>query len=296
MIRVTANTENTLWVNASRNKTLSSPTYMMSINHQVNENFKKYFIPQNVTPQSGTTITNPRADLFNITFSGSGENLTGGTRAWYYTNSPNYLYDDERLKGTGKSYPKMNNWTNSFNFFTVQFDWSDTNDRMDDVNDTGFTVNINDQLFTGSPVVIRQPEGGGTDEGRIALTVATSPVPLEDIYKISYTGTTTGGTSMSNTIYVANGLMVEDAEPWTYYGETSLVARDYPITYLGKTIVEFEDYGWYYYKIYEQTSKINLNPTFTTDVVDEGILYIIPPETTEVSYTGYSNNNITIYE
>ena len=94
MIRTSANTENTLWVNASRNKTLSNPTYMMSITHQVNQNFVKRFIPQNVTPQSGTTIENPRVDLFNVTFSGSGENLTGGTRAWYYQVSPTVQYSN----------------------------------------------------------------------------------------------------------------------------------------------------------------------------------------------------------
>ncbi len=145
MIRTSANTENIIWVNASRNKTLSSPTYMMGITHQVNQNFIKRFIPNNITSISGTTIDNPRADLFKFGINDGVENLTGGT---------------------------------------------------------------------------------------------------------------TGGT----------------------------------------TNIIIEDYGWYYYRIYEQTSPTNLNPLYATDVVDEGILYIIPPDTTEITYTGYSNNNITIYE
>jgi len=295
MIRTSANTENTLWVNASRNKTLSNPTYMMSITHQVNQNFVKRFIPQNVTPQSGTTIENPRVDLFNVTFSGSGENLTGGTRSWYYTNPPATVYQDSRYAGTGKSYPTFALWISNLNLLNVKFDWEDTNDRMDDVNETGFTITINDQVFTGNTSIFR--ELFDIDRAAIGLTDVTSPVPLEDIYKISYTGTTTGGTSLSNTIYVATGEEVASAEPWTYYGDSSIVSnKNYPITPLGETTVDIEDYGWYYYKIYEQTSPINLNPSLTTDVVDEGILYVIPPENTETSYTGYSNNNITIYE
>lgn len=295
MIRTSANTENTLWVNASRNKTLSSPTYMMSITHQVNQNFVKRFIPQNVTPQSGTTIENPRVDLFNVTFSGSGENLTGGTRSWYYTLPNATIYDDPKYKGTGKSYPQFAVWTSTINILNIRFDWEDVNDGMDTVNDTGFTITINDQAYNGAPIVFRD-EPSGVDRGAIALTDVTSPVPLEDVYKIAYTGTTTGGTSITNTIYVATGIEVQDAEPWTYYGDSAVQFKNYPVTYLGKTTVDIEDYGWYYYKIYEQTSPINLNPSLTTDVVDEGILYVIPPETTETSYTGYSNNNITIYE
>ena len=310
MIRTSANTENTLWVNASRNKTLSNPTYMMSITHQVNQNFVRRFIPQNVTPQSGTTIENPRVDLFNITFSDSYENLTGGTRAWYYTYPPSVIagYQNNpnavNLKGTGNSYPRMAIWDSDLfinNVMTIMFDWSDVNDRMDDVNDTGFTVNINDIQFTGGTTNIsREPIPGTSetiDRALLEINFFTSPVPLNEIEKISYTGTTTGGTVMTNTIYVANGLQVSDNEPWTYYGDVSVnTSRSYPITFLGKTTVDIEDYGWYYYKIYEQTSPINLNPSLTTDVVDEGILYVIPPDTDESVYTGYSNNNITIYE
>ena len=299
MLKISANTDNIVWVNASRNKTLSNPTYLMSLEHRVSGE-KKYFIPQNITSFSGRTSyqEEPRADLFRFGVNNGIENLTGGTRAWYGLNAPNYINDDVRLKGTGKSYPITYPWLSStFGVFDCQFDWEDVNDRMDDVNDTGFTITFNDILYTGNTVVIRRSRGGGTDEGRAGITASILGIPLNEIEKISYTGTSTGGTSISNTIYVANWEEVFEAQPWTYYGDENYTdIKSYPITYLGETNITLENYGWYYYRIYEQTSQINLNPSLATNVVDEGSLYLYPPPPDEVNYTGYSNNDITIYE
>jgi hypothetical protein len=300
MLKISANTDNTIWVNASRNKTLSNPTYLMSLEHKVSGE-RKYFIPQNITSISGRTTyqEDPRVDLFKFGVYDSGENLTGGTRSWYWNFPPNLIYNDARYKGTGKSYPIMSLWTSStLHFFNVYFDWEDVNDRMDDVNDTGYTVSINDVLYTSPPTIIRNPSAGGIDRCSIGITPSIIGFPLNEIEKISYTGTSTGGTSISNTIYVANWEQVLDSQPWSYYGDelTALGNKSYPITPLGTTNISLENYGWYYYRIYEQTSQINLNPLLTTGVVDEGTLYLYPPPPNEVNYTGYSNNDIVVYE
>jgi len=297
MLKLSANSVNQIWVNASRNKTLSNPTYMMSLEHKVSGE-RKYFIPFSA---STSYQEQPRADLFQFGVFESGENLTGGTRNWYWTKSPNFVYDNANLKGTGKSYPTLNLWVvDNIAIFIVQFDWEDVNDRMDNVNNTGFTLTVNDVAYTGSSVVFRQSEGGGTDEGRAVFTPPINGIPLNEIEKISYTGITTGGTSISNTIYVANWEEVNQYKPWNYYDRTSPFPPNYylsyPITPLGTTTISLENYGWYYYRIYEQTSQINLNPSLATNIVDEGTLYLYPPPPDEVSYSGYSNNDIVVYD
>jgi hypothetical protein len=294
MIRTSANTENTLWVNASRNKTLSNPTYMMGIQHQVNSNFVKRFIPQNVTPQSGTTIENPRVDLFNVTFSGSGENLTGGTRAWYYQISPTIQYS-----GLTQSANKDNRYI----FMSWEANTPPEGEwgvYIDSPN-VGEVVTGGTWTIDGVSVPLEQILDFG--KGNIGISVwvdgsNTSGTTYE------YSFTTNSGRTFSDTLYLASMDEIDEYKPWDYYTSSpcnvSILPSEgcisFPTTYLGKTTVDIEDYGWYYYKIYEQTSKINLNPSLATDIVDEGILYIIPPETTQVEYTGYSNNNITIYE
>lgn len=279
MLYLSANTNNVIYTSVSVHKTLSKPTYLMTLTHQ--QTGKRWsFIPQNITSFSGSPY-NQRYDLFkfNIVDENTPEDLTGGTRAWYYQSSPNYVYDDARFKGTGKSYPKMNLWISSLNFFTVQFDWEDTNDRMDDVNDTGFTVTINDAPYTGNTVVFRQSRGGGIDEGRIANTQPNTstnpPIPFEDVYKISYTGTSTGGTSMTGTIYVPTGQQVIDAKPWEYYGDNAPVFnKSYPITHINTPNVRIDEIGEFRYVIREQVNPINLNPQYTTEILESGLAYV----------------------
>ena len=297
MLKISANTDNTIWVNASRNKTLSNPTYLMSLEHRVSGD-RTYFIPQNITSFSGSTAYDPRVDVFKFGVYETGVNLTGGTRAWYWQTPPNVVNDDAKLKGTGKSYPVQTLFlTSGLNIFTVWFDWEDVNDRMDDVNDTGFTVTLNDIVYTGITEVFRDPKGGGIDRASIGVNPSIIGFPLNQIEKISYTGTTTGGTSLSNTIYIANWEELRLYEPWRYYGDSSPNSnKSYPITYLGETSINLKDYGWYYYRIYEQTSQTNLNPSLATNIVDEGTLYLYPPPPDEVSYTGYSTSEITIYD
>jgi hypothetical protein len=293
MIRTSANTENTLWVNASRNKTLSNPTYMMGIQHQVNSNFVKRFIPQNVTPQSGTTIENPRVDLFNVTFSGSGENLTGGTRAWYYQISPTIQYS-----GLTQSANKDNRYI----FMSWEANTPPEGEwgvYIDSPN-VGEVVTGGTWTIDGVSVPLEQILDFG--KGNIGISVWVDGSNTSGT-TYQYSFTTNSGRTFSDTLYLASMDEIDEYKPWDYYTSPCNISIrpsegciSFPTTYLGKTTVDIEDYGWYYYKIYEQNSPINLNPSLATDIVDEGILYIIPPETTQVEYTGYSNNNITIYE
>jgi len=290
MLYIEGNKFNTVYTSVSPHKTISNPTYLMCLEHA--QSGKRWsFIPQNVTSFSGSPYNN-RYDLFRFKVAESGENLTGGTRNWYSQNSPNYVNDDVRLKGTGKSYPSMYPWqSSSFGVISFQFDWEDVNDRMDDVNDTGFTITFNDVLYTGNTIIVRDSRGGGTDEVRIATTIPILGFPLNEIEKISYTGTSTGGTSISNTIYVANWEEVAAAEPWTYYGDELYDGlKSYPITPLGETIVNIDEVGQFYYSIREQSSPINIDCSLSGDKLEEGLLYLTQDFTDTYYYTGGTVN------
>ena len=53
--------------------------------------------------------------------------------------------------------------------------------------------------------------------------------------------------------------------------------------------------GEYYYKIYQQNSAINLNPSLSTDVVDEGMLYV-SGTTTDIPVYDNDNYYMKVYE
>ena len=287
MLYIKSNQFNTVYTSVSPHKTISNPTYLMCLEHA--QSGKKYsFIPQNVTPFTGSPY-NDRYDLFRFKVAESGVDLTGGTRSWYHTLPNATIYDDPKYKGTGKSYPQFALWNSTINILNIRFDWEDVNDGMDTVNDTGFTVTINDQVYTGTTAVVRD-EPSGVDRVAIALTDVTSPVPLEDIYKIAYTGTTTGGTSITNTIYVATGIEVQDAEPWTYYGDSSVQLKNYPITPLGETVVNIDEVGQFYYSIREQVSPINTTCSLSGDKLESGLLYLTQDFTDTYYYTGGTVN------
>jgi len=291
MLYIEGNKFNTVYTSVSPHKTISNPTYLMCLEHA--QSGKKWsFIPQNVTPFSGSPYNN-RYDLFRFKVAESGENLTGGTRNWYWNYPPNLVYNDARYKGTGKSYPVMSLWTSdALAFFNVYFDWEDVNDRMDDINDTGYTITINNQPYTGVTLVIRTPSGGGIDRCSIGITPLIIGFPLNQIEKISYTGTSTGGTSISNTIYVANWEQVLEAQPWSYYGDelSALSNKSYPITPLGTTSVNIDEVGQFYYSIREQSSPININCSSSGEKLEEGLLYLTQDFTDTYYYTGGTVN------
>ena len=53
--------------------------------------------------------------------------------------------------------------------------------------------------------------------------------------------------------------------------------------------------GEYYYKIYQQNSSTNLNPLLSTDVVDEGMMYV-NKSTTEMPVYDNDNYYMKVYE
>jgi len=284
MLYLTGNSENIIYTNVSVNKELSNPTYLMSLTHQ--QTLKKWtFIPQNITPQSGSPY-NQRYDLFkfNLIDENTPEDLTGGTRAWLHQLPYSYVVDDARYKGTGKSYFDSVTQLPTLGVYYVFFDWSDTTDQMDSVNDTGFTVSINDQLYTGSSFVTRSSRGGGTDYGYFTgsqsqggFKVEGGLVPLDDLYKISYTGISTGGTVITNTVYVPTPTQVYDVKPWQFYdGDVSSPSfyKSYPTTHINTPNIEVDEIGEFRYAIYEQSNPINLDTSLAYNQLEVGLGYI----------------------
>ena len=292
MLYIESNKFNTVYTTVSPHKTLSNPTYLMCVEHA--QSGKKWsFIPQNVTSFTGSPY-NDRYDLFRFKVAESGVDLTGGTRAWYYQYPPNVVYNDARYKGTGKSYPIMKVWTEEeLGILEIYFDWSDLNDRMDDINDTGFTISYNDVIYTSGNIVQRPARGGFIDRATSSFTLSSLGMPLNEIEKISYTGITTGGTIMTNTIYVANWEEVSSSQPWRYYGDNNDTPTGYPafpITFLGETTVDIDEVGQFYYSIREQTSKINTNCSLSGDKLETGLLYLTQDFTDTYYYTGGTVN------
>ena len=302
MIKISANTDNTIWVNASRNKTLSNPTYLMSLEHKVSGD-RKYFIPQNITSFSGSTTyqEDPRVDLFKFGVYESGENLTGGTRYWVKERPPALVYGEgvinypANLQGTDKIYidqtiviPTLLGTTR------IQLDTKNPGEIF--TGGTFFADNVN----LTAPLIFGTSTSAYLDYGipyaQVALATTNGGFTATTF---TYNLQTNSGRTFSDTLYLASMEEIRDIEPWTYFGDTyqdNHRKPNYPRVYVGTTNISLENYGWYYYRIYEQTSQTNLNPLLTTDVVDEGTLYLYPPPPDEVSYEGYSIDEIIIYD
>jgi len=291
MLKISANTDNIIWVNASRNKTLSNPTYLMSLEHQVSGE-RKYFIPQNISSFSGSTTGDPRVDIFKFGVYESGENLTGGTRAFYYQKSPSisnpnivnqdnlYIYQRYINPSNGEFGVYIDSVNSGENIF--QAEW-----EIDDVSVPSGSVNIN---------------SWGNDNIGISVDL-TATDSFFNGTKFYYRFQTNLARVFEGVLYLANMSELTQYTPWTYYGfsaplnqPNSKFSVSIPTTYLGTTNISLENAGWYYYKIREQLSKVNLNPLLTTGVVDEGTLYLYPTPPDEVSYGGYSTSDIIVYD
>ena len=271
MLYLTGNSENIIYTNVSVNKELSNPTYLMSLTHQ--QTLKKWtFIPQNITPQSGSPY-NSRYDIFkfNIVDENTPEDLTGGTRGWYSQKPPQIVYKDARYKGTGRAYITEQFSLPAFSNYNIYFDWSDKTDGMDDVADTGFTVTINDQPFTGTSFVFHSTSFGGYDYG--FFRIDNDGRYGDEIYKFSYTGTTTGGTSMSGTAYIPTPNQIYDIKPWLYYGDFEFY-KSYPITHINTPNIRVDEIGEFRYGIYEQINPINLDTSLAYNQLEVGLGYI----------------------
>lgn len=294
MLKTSANTDNIIWVNASRNKTLNNPTYLMSLEHRVSGD-KKYFIPQNISSFSGSTEVDPRVDIFKFGVYESGENLTGGTRAFYYQKSPSLLNFSLGTSG---------NQDNLYIFQQYQNLVSGTfGVYIDSINPTEYVFQA---IWEIDDIPIPSGSVNIDDWGNDNIGISVSLNAGDEFFngtKFYYRFQTNLARVFEGIIYLASMSELTTYTPWTYYGFPAPIgfpnqkfSVPIPTTYLGITNITLENYGWYYYRIYEQTSKINLNPSLTTDVVDEGTLYLYPAPPDEVSYTGYSNSEITIYD
>lgn len=292
MLKISANTDNTIWVNASRNKTLSSPTYLMSLQHKVSGE-KKYFIPQNISSSSVSYVEDPRVDVFKFGVYDSDENLTGGTRAFTYKVSPTLVNSNSSPSNQVYIYQNVRNSTDGE--FGVYYDGLSPIEHI-------FQVKFwfNDVEVDSSDVIIRN--FGSGNQGGVYRFNSSTDSDYREVGKWRYRIQTTQSRIFEGEMFIASWNELITEQPWlsvNYPQPSSIPGGDntnYPLVYVGDTSISLENSGWYYYRIYEQTSRTNLNPLSTTDVVDEGTLYLYPAPPDEVSYEGYSNNEIIVYE
>ena len=270
MFYLTGNSENVIYTSVSSVKELSSPTYLMSLTHS--QTGRKWsFIPQNITPQSGTPY-NQRYDLFQFNISGGTENLTGGTRVWLHQKPNNFVYDDIRYKGTGKSYFSMETQIPVVATYHIFFDWTIDGDVIDF---SSFTASINGQLFTGLTQNLGSLRGGGTDFVQISVT--PSDITLSDIYTISYSASSNSGETMSGEVYIPSPDLVNQMKPWQYYDGNNASAdyyKTYPATAINTPSVNIDEIGEFRYSIYEQVNPVNLNTSVTYNQLEVGLAYI----------------------
>lgn len=267
MLYLTGNSTNVIYTNVSANKTLSNPTYLMSLTHaQTGRRWS--FIPQNITSISGTPY-NSRYDIFKFTISATTENLTGGTNSYYWQTPPSTVYQDSRYSGTNKSYVRINPIVpNVAGTYEVIRDFSDTNEQI-----TGGTITLNGttlssiltnsyDLINANSWYIRGSSTGAllSQSGRLDVTIETN-----------------SGNTISETYYVSSINNVNNTEPWTYYGyadKTELTTVNLPITYIDTPIVNIDEIGEFTYSIREQVNPVNLNPSLAMNQLEVGLGYI----------------------
>lgn len=283
MLYLTGNSENIIYTNVSVNKELSNPTYLMSLTHQ--QTGKKWtFIPQNITSYSGSPY-NGRYDIFkfNLVDENTPEDFTGGTRGWYHQAPYAFVTNDARYKGTGQSYFFMNLQLPPAATYNVYFDFADKS-GMDEIANTGFTVSINDRPFTGTTLIYDTERAGGLyyayfygQDYTGGFPVENGSVPLDDLYKISYTGQSVNGEILTNTVYVPTPRQVYNTKPWQYYDGDFLSPefyKSYPITHINTPNIEVDEIGEFRYSIYEQVNPINLDTSLTYNQLEVGLAYI----------------------
>lgn len=267
MLYLTGNSENVIYTDVSSIKELSSPTYLMSLTHS--QTGRKWtFIPQNITPQSGTPYNN-RYDLFRFDISGGTENLTGATNGWYYQRVPCLNYEDSRYSGTNESYlvvyPIV---AGLFGSIQLQHDFSDNNELV-----TGATMTIGGQTFT--PTIQKLAPVRLGNVSLMATTLSGADLDLNG--KLEFDYETNSGNTFNKTYYINSLSQVSDAEPWKYYGYdtlTSVPNTILPITHLKPAVVDVDEIGEFRYSIYEQANPINLDTSLTYNQLEVGLAYI----------------------
>ena len=277
MLYLSGNSDNVIYTEVSANKTLSNPTYLMSLTHA--QTGKRWtFIPQNVSSYSGAPY-NDRYDIFKFNISGGTQDLTGGTRAWYWQWSP---YDtngqDDRYLGSNKVYLRQIPISETLMIVQFEVDWS-TDDRFETgVKPDGINFYINDIEWTGNT---NTQDKAGVDNGQIQTVQiaigAAFPATFQQEYKFSYEFTGTGGTVWSGSYYVPTIVEVEREQPWSLYGDSNL--NNYtnitlPPTHINTPVINIDEIGEFTYSIREQSNPINLDPSLSMEQLEVGLAYI----------------------
>lgn len=265
MLYLSANSENVIYTEVSANKTLSNPTYLMSLTHaQTGKNWS--FIPQNVSSYSGSPY-NDRYDIFKFTISGGTQNLTGGTLAYYHQNTPAVVYSDSRNAGTDKWYLIMNPVLPVVGQHQLRYDFSD-----DNIEITGATVTLDG---TSLSVTLTNETGNGQNTWLVQTSVSGGNMDL--VGELEVTAETNSGTTLTKSWYVTSLTKVLDVEPWTFYGyddKGDIIGKTLPVTHIDTPFINIDEIGEFAYSIREQSNPINLTPSLAMNKLEVGLGYI----------------------
>jgi len=269
MLYLSANTTNVIYTSVSVHKTLSNPTYLMSLTHQ--QTGKRWsFIPQNITNISGSPY-NQRYDLFKFNIGESGVNLTGGTNAWYWQTPPSSVYQDSRYSGTGINYLRLQPVvSNLFGTITLYVDFDNENEQL-----TGGTITLNGESL--SNIVVEDSLSPYNNAWNITGTLSTTNGLYDKSGKLEISAQSNSGNTYGGTYYVVSISSIDSMQPWTYYGYAdifNITLVNLPITYLETPTVDIDEIGEFRYSIREQINPVNLNPQYTTEILETGLAYV----------------------
>ena len=269
MLYLSANTTNVIYTSVSVHKTLSNPTYLMSLTHQ--QTGKRWsFIPQNITNISGSPY-NQRYDLFKFNMGESGVNLTGGTNAWYWQTPPSSVYQDSRYSGTGINYLRLQPIvSNLFGTITLYVDFDNENEQL-----TGGTITLNGESL--SNIVVEDSLSPYNNAWNITGTLSTTNGLYDKSGKLEISAQSNSGNTYGGTYYVVSISSIDSMQPWTYYGYadiSNITFVNLPITYLETPTVDIDEIGEFRYSIREQINPVNLNPQYTTEILETGLAYV----------------------
>jgi len=241
----------------------------MSLTHQ--QTGKRWsFIPQNITNISGSPY-NQRYDLFKFNISESGVNLTGGTNVWYWQTPPSSVYGDSRYSGTGINYLRLQPIVpNLFGTISLYVDFDNENEQL-----TGGTMTLNGESL--SSIVVEDSLSPYNNAWNIRGTLSTTNGLYDKSGKLEISAQSNSGNTYGGTYYVVSISSINSIQPWTYYGYdniSQIILVNLPITYLETPTVDIDEIGEFRYSIREQINPVNLNPEYTTEILETGLAYV----------------------
>lgn len=264
MIYLSANSENVIYTSVSVHKTMSKPTYLMSLTHQ--QTGKRWsFIPQNISSYYGAPY-NSRYDIFKFDISGGTENLTGGTLGWYWQTPPYYVNNnDVRYTETGLSYLQQRSIIPGvLGSLTWYYDFDNTTESI-----TGATVTLDGVVLPVTTISYQ----ANTNIWFVITNLQGANIQLNGLLEIE--ATTDLGRTLTSSYYVTSMGNVAAVEPWKLYGDNIVDPdRSYPITHIDTPSINIDEIGEFSYTIREQVNPINLNTQYTTETLETGLAYI----------------------